>query len=138
MVDTAIAKYDKKKNNSFYIYWRTIAENAMKHFVKNYRKSHTSEKKLSLDQENESGSTLHDTIASEDIDERISLFNSLMHIINDEKNGFTEFQKKILHFYLEGYDMKEIADMFHTNKVNIYRNYHSAINKIRRSIIIKK
>ena len=138
MVEVALAKYDSKRNDSFYIYWKSIANNAMRQYVKNYKKSHHDEKNLSLDQENEYGGTLHDSIPSEDIDRRMSVFNSLMDIINDENNKFTEYEKKILRYYLDGYNIKEISKILKTNKVRIYRGYHSAINKIRRSIIIKK
>lgn len=136
MVDIALAKYNPKRNKSFYTYWLKIANNSMKQFVKNYLNTHVDASNLSLDQENDFGGTLHDSI-SDDVDEQINLYNSLMNLISNKNNDFTDMEKKIITLFLDGYEIREISEQLGTNKVRIYRGYHSAINKIRRSIMKK-
>lgn len=137
-VDVAIKKFKYGKNKSFYVYWRTIANNSMKAFVKSQLTNESQGKTISLDTENENGSSLHETITSEDIDEQIFLHNSLMAIINNEKNSFSKREKKVISLFLDGYEIKEISKMTKMNIAKVYRAYHSAINKIRHSLITKK
>ena len=137
-VDTAIKKYDAKKNKSFYSYWQCIANNAMKTFVRQSIKSNKTDSTVSLDDQNEYGGTLHDYVASEDLDKEVSIYNSLVCIINDERCNLHKLEKEVITLSLDGYDMKEISKILKINKTTAYRNYHSAINKIRHSIIDKK
>ncbi len=137
-VNTAIDKYNIEKNNSFYSYWLQIAKNAMKGYLRESIRLHGSDSEISLDDENESGHSLHDSVSGEDIDKEISIYNALISIINDERCKLTNNEKLVISLSLDGYDMKEISKILNKNKATIYRNYHSAINKIRHSIIDKK
>ena len=137
-VNTAIDKFDIDKNKSFYSYWLQIAKNAMKKYLKESKRLYETDSKISLDDENESGHTLHDSVSGEDIDKEISIYNSLISIINDDKCKLTNNEKLVISLSLDGYDMTEISKILNKNKATIYRNYHSAINKIRHSIIDKK
>ena len=137
-VNTAINKFDMSKKKSFYSYWLQIANNAMKRYFKESVKLREAETTISLDDENECGHSLHDSVSSDDIDKEISIYNSLINIINDERCKLTAKEKIVISLSLDGYDIKEISKILNKNKATIYRNYHSAINKIRHSIIDKK
>lgn len=137
-VNTAIDKYNAEKSKSFYSYWLQIAKNAMKGYLRESIRLHGSGSEISLDDENESGHSLHDSVSGEDIDKEISIYNALISIINDERCKLTNNEKLVISLSLDGYDMKEISKILNKNKATIYRNYHSAINKIRHSIIDKK
>lgn len=137
-VDLAIRKYDPNRNKSFYSYWQRIANNAMKRFVKNAFKANKVNSSVSLDDETEVGSTLHDYLPSEDIDKEISIYNSLISIINDERCKLSLKEKQTITLSLDGYDFNEISKILNCTNKSIYRYYHSAINKIRHSIIDKK
>ena len=136
-VDTAIKKYDSKKNRSFYSYWHIVAMNGMKTFVRSSLLS-SNGNPISFDAENEFGGTLHEVIPSEDIDREISIYNSLTNIINDERCKLSKNEKMVITLSLNGFDYKEIAKTLRINKTSVYRLYNSAINKIRHSIIGKK
>ncbi len=110
----------------------------MKAFVKSQITLESQGKTVSLDTENENGGSLHESISSEDIDEHISLRNSLMAIINNERNSFSKREKKVISLFLDGFEIKEIAKKTKMHIAKVYRAYHSAINKIRHSLIIKK
>ena len=137
-VDIAVKKYQISKNKTFYVYWKAIASNSMRQFVKEQITSQEQNKTISLDTENDNGGTLHDSISSDNIDEQISLYNSLMSIINNEKSAFSLREKKVISLFLDGYEIKEISKMLKISRAKVYRAYHSAIDKIRRSLIIKK
>ena len=137
-VITAIDKFDITKKKNFYMYWLQIAKNAMKKYFKESKKLYELDSKISLDDETESGHSLHDSITSDDVDKEISIYNSLISIINDERCKLTALEKMVISLSLDGYDIKEISKILSKNKTTIYRNYHSAINKIRHSIIDKK
>ena len=137
-VDTALKKFDLNKNKYFYSYWQRIATNAMKRYVKKVLLVSHTNGNVSLDEQNDTGGSLHDIVSSKDIDESISLYNSLIRIINDERNHFTEMEKKIISLFLDGFEIKEIAIKLRINKAKTYREYHKALNKLRHSLIDKK
>ncbi len=137
-VDTAIKKFNASKNQSFYAYWSRIATNAMKSYVKKVLLASHTNGNVSLDEQNDTGGSLHDIVSSNDIEEPISLYSSLMRIINDERNHFTEMEKKIISLFLDGFEIKEIALKIKINKAKAYREYHKALNKLRHSLIDKK
>lgn len=110
----------------------------MKTFVRQSIKSNKTDSTVSLDDQNEYGGTLHDYVPSEDLDKEVSIYNSLVSIINDKKCNLHTLEKEVITLSLDGYDMKEISEILKINKTTAYRNYHSAINKIRHSIIDKK
>ncbi len=110
----------------------------MKHYVKQQIVSESKTPTISLDAENDNGGTLHDSVSGENIDEQISLYNSLMALINKKKNTFTKREKTVISLFLDGYEIKEISKILKMNKTTAYRTYHSAINKIRHSLINKK
>lgn len=137
-MNTAIDKIKENKKKTFYSYWERIATNAMKRFVKMSMKQNKGDTGVSLDDETEFGGSLHDSIASEDYDKEISIYNSLITIINDERCKLTAKEKAVISLSLDGYDMVEISKIMKINKTSAYRHYHNAINKIRHSLIDKK
>ena len=137
-VITALDKYDSSKKKSFYSYWLCIANNAMKRYVREFIKYHQNASPISLDDENSCGIPLHDSVASEDIDRNISIYNSLQTIINDERCNLSKHEKTIILLSLDGYDMEDISKILHKNRGTIYRNYSTALNKIRHLLIDKK
>ena len=110
----------------------------MKSFVRQHISSKNDGISFSLDDKVERGSTLHDCFGSEDIDKEITVYNSLMDIINDERCNLTDREKKVMSLSLDGYELREISKILNLNYSKIYRSYHNAINKIRYSLIEKK
>ncbi len=110
----------------------------MKTFVRQSIIANKGDSTVSLDDQNEYGGTLHDYVPSDDLDKEVSIYNSLISIINDERCKLDVLEKEIITLSLDGYDMREISKILKINKTTTYRNYHSAINKIRHSIIDKK
>ena len=137
-IKVALDKFDENRNYKFYSYWTSIAVNAMRHYAKHTIKESMIDNNISLDTEIDNGSTLHDVLTGENVDKNISLFNSLMNMINNPNTGLSDLEKNVISLFLDGYEFKDISKRLKISKSTTYRSYHSAINRIRHSIIEKK
>ncbi len=135
----AIAKYNYEKSK-FNRYWKTIALNELRAYLKNAYKDYFEygNISISLDAAKKENS-LHDFIGFDD--EHIKddlLLESLINIIQDESTGLSEMEIDIMTYYLNGYSYEEIAIICNRSLGTIYRHYRSAVDKIRQKMVGSK
>lgn len=127
---TLLKKYTPSKG-VFYAYWRRAALRAINKCIKQNVKSIGV---TSLDfVPSNTIHTLHDIVGLEDKSYKKELLSEVfIKIIEDKYNDFSRREKNVIKLYLEGYDMKDIAELLHCSIQTVYRNYHQAVDKIGR------
>lgn len=134
-VITALEKYQEQDTLSFYPYWLTIARNAIMRHIKSSltnSKLLTTVAKISLDQNIEGSNTsLHDVVSDNETIQTMTIHDSLLNIVNNDKNKFSKTERLIISLYLDGYSLKEIGKMLNFSYSYVYSKYNSIIKKLR-------
>lgn len=127
---TLLKKYTPSKG-VFYAYWRRAALRAINKCIKQNVKSIGV---TSLDfVPSNTIHALHDIVGLEDKSYKKELLSEVfIKIIEDKYNDFSNREKNVIKLYLDGYDMKDIAELLHCSIQTVYRNYHQAVDKIGR------
>ena len=95
--------------------------------------------KISLDQSFEgSNSSLHDVVTDNEMVQTITIHDSLLNVVNDDKNKFSKTERLIFSLYLDGYSLKEISKMLCLSISYVYSKYNSIIKKLREILIDRK
>lgn len=132
----AITKYDDKRK-SFYLYWKAIALNEFRSYLRENYKEYFDYGKVSFSLDSsKKDSSLHDVIGFEDkeIKEDI-VYDSLINVIHDEQTGLSEEETIVMTYYLNGYSYNDIAIICNRSLATIYRRFRSAVEKIRQKMI---
>ena len=125
---TLINKF-KVGKGVFYAYWKKVALREIDKFIKNNIKCMTV---ASLDFiPNNTIHALHDVVGIEDkAYEKDMLTEIFYRIMRNPQNRFSKREKEVLSLYLDGYELKLVAELLHISVASAYRIYHKAINKI--------
>lgn len=123
-----INKY-KMDKGLFFGYWKKISLRLITKYIERYEKYNSV---ISLDyQPSNDAKVLHEVIGSEDGVYRQDLLKQVfISVVNNPCNDFSEREKKVINYYLEGWDMKEIAEALGRSLPSVYRIYKQAVEKI--------
>ena len=127
---TLIKKYTPDKG-VFYAYWKKAAFRTIDKYIKrNLRNFGTT----SLDfMPSNTIHDLHDIVGREDSSYQKQLLSEVFtRIIEDKNNDFSKREQSVIKLYLDGYEMKDIAEILKCSLPSVYRNYHQAVTKIGR------
>ncbi len=132
----ALTKFDEKRN-SFYLYWKVIALNELRAYLRENYKDYFDYGSVTVSLDTpKRDMTLHDLIGFEDKDIKDDiLYDSLINFIQDEQTGLTEEEMLVMTYYLNGYSYNDIATICNRSLGTIYRRYRSAVEKIRQKMI---
>ena len=123
-----INKY-KMDKGLFFGYWKKISLRLITKYIERYEKYNSV---ISLDyQPSNDAKVLHEVIGSEDGVYRQDLLKQVfISVVNNPDNDFSEREKKVINYYLEGWDMKEIAEALGRSLPSVYRIFKQAVEKI--------
>lgn len=119
---------------SFYGYWYHIVINDIRRVVRRYLLDEYWLKKDSLSFDIDVGTdlSLHDVISDNVLfTEQNMLRDTFLTIVDDPKRNFTDEQRIVIHYFLDGYELKEIREIFGWSKNKVYYLYNKAIKRIR-------
>lgn len=139
-IETSIRKYDVSRAESMYSYWRKIAVREIIHLMNNesYFNGGRGFYGLSLDtllacQDNDD-LTLGEKLCLEEprMDESNTLLESLLEIISDPKNKFTNRERQILLLQLDGEDKDSIVSLLKIKKSTYYTHLEHGYQKLKK------
>ena len=113
----------------FFAYWKKVALRTIDDYIERNEKQNMI---VSLDfVPSVDKRSLHEVIGNDDQTYRQDFLKQVFtSIVNNSKNGFSEIEKSTINYYLNDYDMKEIARITNRSLATIYRAYDRAVTKI--------
>lgn len=143
-IGTVIQKYDVNRCQSIYAYWKKVATNDILRLIsqESYFDGAQGFYGVSLDASNpncDDGLTLGERISLAEPNNQYSgLIDSLISIVSDPKNGFTEREQQVLTLHLDGEDQEEIMRVLNIKTSTMYAHLKNGYEKLRKILLEKK
>ena len=118
-----------------YSYWAAIVRNSIKRHIKVYltKNQHLINNTISLDELSGKDKTnsLHEVIGKNDDVENNAIKETILTIVNDKNNHFTNLQKNIVEKIFDGYSLAEISILIDKSESTLYKQYHQLVERLR-------